>query len=189
MSRLIGYARVSTQEQDLNLQLDALEKAGCDKDKIFIDTASGTKANRNGLEKCLAEIQPGDTLLVWSLDRLGKSMPHLVSVIKDLRTKNIGFRSICDETINTTTTSGELIFNIFSSLAQFERRLIQKRTKVGLDAVKSRGRQGGRKKIEATNLKVIMAKNLYKNRGMTIESICKTLNVSRASFYRYQETA
>ena len=185
MSRLIGYARVSTQEQDLNLQLDALEKAGCAKDKIFIDKISGAKAERPGLEKCLAEIQPGDTLLVWRLDRLGRSMPHLVSLVEDLRTKKIGFKSICDGAIDTTTASGELIFNIFSSLAQFERRLIQERTKAGLDAARARGRQGGRRRIEAINPKVIMAKNMHKDHGMSIDDICQTLKISRASFYRY----
>ena len=185
MPRLIGYARVSTQEQDLNLQLDALEKAGCSKDKIFVDKISGSKAERPGLEKCLAVIQPGDTLIVWRLDRLGRSMVHLISLIEDLRTKQIGFKSICDGAIDTTTASGELIFNIFSSLAQFERRLIQERTKAGLDAARARGRQGGRKKIEATNPKVMMAKNMHKDHGMSIENICKTLKISRASFYRY----
>ena len=185
MPRLIGYARVSTQEQDLNLQLDALEKAGCSKDKIFVDKISGSKAERPGLEKCLAVIQPGDTLLVSRLDRLGRSMVHLISLIEDLRTKQIGFKSICDGAIDTTTASGELIFNIFSSLAQFERRLIQERTKAGLDAARARGRQGGRKKVEATNPKVMMAKNMHKDHGMSIENICKTLKISRASFYRY----
>lgn len=185
MPKLIGYARVSTQEQDLNLQLDALEKAGCSKDKIFVDKVSGSKAERPGLEKCLAVIQPGDTLLVWRLDRLGRSMVHLISLIEDLRTRQIGFKSICDGAIDTTTASGELIFNIFSSLAQFERRLIQERTKAGLDAARARGRQGGRKKVEATNPKVMMAKNMHKDHGMSIENICKTLKISRASFYRY----
>jgi DNA invertase Pin-like site-specific DNA recombinase len=185
MPRLIGYARVSTQEQDLNLQLDALEKAGCSKDKIFVDKISGSKAERPGLEKCLAAIQPGDTLLVWRLDRLGRSMVHLISLIEDLRSKKIGFKSICDGAIDTTTASGELIFNIFSSLAQFERRLIQERTKAGLDAARARGRQGGRKRVEATNPKVMMAKNMHKDHGMSIENICKTLKISRASFYRY----
>jgi DNA invertase Pin-like site-specific DNA recombinase len=102
MSRLIGYARVSTQEQELQLQFDALEKAGCDKNKIFMDKISGTKADRPGLDKCLAELKPGDTLLVWRLDRLGRSMPHLVSLIEGLKSRNIGFKSICDGAIDTT---------------------------------------------------------------------------------------
>jgi DNA invertase Pin-like site-specific DNA recombinase len=185
MSRLIGYARVSTQEQELQLQLDALEKAGCDKSKIFMDKISGTKAERPGLNKCLAELKPGDTLMVWRLDRLGRSMPHLVSLIEGLKSKNIGFKSICDGAIDTTTASGELIFNIFSSLAQFERRLIQERTRAGLETARARGRKGGRKKVEATNPKVQMAKNMHKDHGMSIDDICKTLKISRASFYRY----
>lgn len=185
MTRIIGYARVSRNEQELNLQLDALEKAGCKKDKIFVDKISGAKTERPGLEKCLAEIQPGDTLLVWRLDRLGRSMPHLVSLIEDLRSRNIGFKSICDGAIDTTTASGEFVFNIFSSLAQFERRLIQERTIAGLEAARARGRNGGRKKVEATNPKVIMAKNMHKDHGMSIDDICETLKISRATFYRY----
>ena len=185
MAKLVGYARVSTQEQELQLQLDALLKEGCDKNLIFMDKISGAKAERPGLDKCLAELKTGDTLLVWRLDRLGRSMPHLVSLIEDLRLKGIGFRSICDGAINTTTASGELIFNIFSSLAQFERRLIQERTRAGLEAARSRGRQGGRKKIENTNPKVLMAKNMHKDHGMRIDDICNTLKISRASFYRY----
>ena len=185
MSRLIGYARVSTKEQDLQLQLDALEKAGCSKSKIFIDKISGVKVERIGLNQCLSELKSGDTLIVWRLDRLGRSIHHLVSLIEDLRQKGIGFKSICDGAIDTTTTSGELIFNIFSSLAQFECRLIQERTKAGLDAARSRGKKGGRKKIENTNPKVLMAKSMHKNHGMSIEDICKTLKISRASFYRY----
>ena len=185
MSRLIGYARVSTKEQDLQLQLDAIEKAGCSKSKIFIDKISGVKLERIGLNQCLSELKSGDTLIVWRLDRLGRSIHHLVSLIEDLRQKGIGFKSICDGAIDTTTASGELIFNIFSSLAQFERRLIQERTKAGLDAARSRRRKGGRKKIENNDPKVLMAKKMHKDHGMSIEDICKTLKISRASFYRY----
>lgn len=174
-----------TQEQELQLQLDALEKAGCEKNKIFLDKISGAKTERPGLEKCLVELEPGDTLLVWQLDRLGRSMTHLVSLIEGLRVRGVGFRSICDGVIDTTTASGELIFNIFSSLAQFELRLIQERTRAGLDAVRSRGRKGGRKKMENTAPKVLMAKNMHKDHGMSIDDICKTLKISRASFYRY----
>jgi DNA invertase Pin-like site-specific DNA recombinase len=131
------------------------------------------------------ELKAGDTLLVWRLDRLGRSMPHLVTLIEELGEKNISFRSLCDGAINTTTASGELIFNIFSSLAQFERKLIQERTKAGLDAARARGRKGGRKKISPKNPKVLTAKRMHKNHGMNINDICKTLNISRASFYRY----
>ena len=112
-------------------------------------------------------------------------MHHLVLLIEDLRQKGIGFKSICDGSIDTTTASGELIFNIFSSLAQFERRLIQERTRAGLEAARSRGRHGGRKKIESTNPKVLMAKKMHKDHGMSIDDICRTLKISRASFYRY----
>lgn len=185
MPKLVGYARVSRNEQDLNLQLDALEKAGCQNELIFVDKISGAKAERPGLDKCLTTLQSGDTLLVWRLDRLGRSMPHLVSLIEDLRAKGIGFKSICDGAIDTTTASGELIFNIFSSLAQFERRLIQERTKAGLDAARARGRKGGRKLVDNTNPKVQMAKKMHKDHGMSINDICKTLKISRASFYRY----
>jgi len=185
MSNLIGYARVSTNEQEVQLQLDALKKAGCSKEKIFIDHVSGSRANRPGLEKCLDTIKPGDTLLVWRLDRLGRSMPHLVALVNDLHAKGIGFRSICDGVIDTTTASGELIFNIFSSLAQFERRLIQERTRAGLASARARGRIGGRKKIRADNPRVLTAKRMHKNHGMNIIEICKILKISRPTFYRY----
>lgn len=185
MTKLIGYARVSSTQQELQLQLDALEKAGCSKDKIFVDKISGAKSQRPGLDKCFSELKKGDTLVVWRLDRLGRSMHHLVVLIEDLRQKGISFKSICDGAIDTTTASGELIFNIFSSLAQFERRLIQERTKAGLEAARSRGRSGGRKKIQSTDPKVLTAKKMHKNHGMSINDICKTLKISRASFYRY----
>lgn len=185
MIRLIGYARVSTQAQEVQLQTDALEKAGCLKSDIFIDHISGAKANRPGLEQCLNYLKPGDVLLVWRLDRLGRSMPHLVSLIEELSKKRIGFRSLCDGAIDTTTASGELIFNIFSSLAQFERRLIQERTRAGLEAARVRGRKGGRKKITQDDPRVITAKHMHKNHGMSIDKICRLLKISRASFYRY----
>ena len=185
MPKLLGYARVSTKDQELELQKDALIKAGCSKHQIFVDIISGSKAERPGLDKCLSELESGDTLLVWRLDRLGRSMPHLVSLIEDLRKKHIGFKSICDGAIDTTSASGELIFNIFSSLAQFERRLIQERTKAGLAAARARGRLGGRKKIASNNPKVLMAKKMHKDHQISIEDICKTLKISRASFYRY----
>ena len=185
ISKLIGYARVSTQEQELQLQLDALENSGCEKSQIFVDKISGAKTQRPGLDECLSILKTGDTLIVWRLDRLGRSMHHLVSLVEDLRQKGIGFKSICDGAIDTTTASGELIFNIFSSLAQFERRLIQERTKAGLDAARARGRTGGRNKIATNDPKVLMAKKMHKDHGMSIGDICKTLKISRASFYRY----
>src|SRR5438094_3385927 len=144
MGHLIGYARVSTTDQDLSLQLEALRQAGCRAAWIFRDTTSGAQTTRPGLEACLRALEPGDTLVVWRLDRLGRSMTHLVTVIEELLGRQVGFRALCDGAIDTTTASGELVFNIFSALAQFERRLIQERTKAGLAAARARGRKGGR---------------------------------------------
>lgn len=181
----IGYARVSTLEQELDLQIDALKNAGCLHKNIFIDKISGAKSERPGLNKCLDSLKEGDTLIVWRLDRLGRSMPHLISLIEGLRKKKISFKSICDGEIDTTTASGELIFNIFSSLAQFERRLIQERTKAGLTAARARGKLGGRKPITVDNPRVKTAKRMHADKTIEISDICKTLNISRASFYRY----
>lgn len=183
--RLIGYARVSTNDQELHLQIDALKQAGCTDDLIYTDKVSGAKSDRPGLDKCLKELQNGDVLLVWRLDRLGRSMSHLVGLVEQLRQKGIGFRSICDGAIDTTTASGELIFNIFSSLAQFERRLIQERTRAGLSAARARGRKGGRKPVQSDDPKVKMAKKMSKDRNMSIDEICTTLRISRATYYRY----
>lgn len=183
--RVLAYARVSTSDQDLSLQLDAFKLAGCQKQFVFTDKASGSKTERPGLTKCLANLQKGDTLLVWRLDRLGRSMTHLVSIIEDLRGRGVGFKSICDGAIDTTTASGELVFNMFSSLAQFERRLIQERTYAGLSAARSRGRLGGRRPIQAEHQRVKLAKKLHADKGMGIDEICETLKVSRATLYRY----
>ena len=117
--RLVGYARVSTTDQNLDLQFDALQKAGCLRKNIFIDKISGAKSERPGLSRCLETLQAGDTLIVWRLDRLGRSITHLISFIETLKEKKVGFRSLCDGAIDTTTASGELVFNIFSSLAHF----------------------------------------------------------------------
>ena len=185
MAKLVGYARVSTRDQDVQLQVNALERAGCTKNMIFIEKISGAKSKRPSLEKCLASLVAGDTLLVWRLDRLGRSMSHLVQLVEDLGKKGIGFRSLHDGDIDTTTASGELIFNIFSSLAQFERRLIQERTRAGLKVARARGRKGGRKKVSPTDPKVLIAKKMHKDQGMSIKNICNTLKISRASFYRY----
>ena len=181
MGRLIGYARVSTAEQDLQLQLDALNKAGCV--KVFEDKASGARSKRPGLDACVAALQPGNTLVVWRLDRLGRSMPHLVGLVEELLDKGIGFRSLLDGAIDTTTASGELMFHIFSSLAQFERRLVQERTIAGLAA--ARARLGGRKPIKADDPRVVTAKHLHQDQRLSINEICKTLGISRPTFYRY----
>ncbi len=185
MGKTIGYARVSTHEQNLDLQIDALKKEGCTKRNIYVDKASGAKADRPGLDACLAALKPGDVLLVWRLDRLGRSMSHLVKLVEQLLENKIGFRSICDGAIDTTTASGEFVFNIFSALAQFERRLIQERTKAGLDAARARGKRGGRKAIKANDPRVVTAKEMHKNKAISVQKICSTLNISRATFYRY----
>jgi len=183
MGKRIGYARVSTNDQDLTAQKQALHNAGCD--QIFTDIASGARTDRPGLDKCIEACETGDTLCVWRIDRLGRSMPHLVSFIEDLQKRGIGFKSLCDGAIDTTTASGELVFNIFSSLAQFERRLIQERTRAGLSAARARGKKGGRKPIQPNNPKVIMAQKMHADKSISIDEICDTLKISRATLYRY----
>jgi DNA invertase Pin-like site-specific DNA recombinase len=140
---LIGYARVSTQEQTLNLQQDALHNAGCN--KIFTDTASGAKTERKGLDEALTYVRKGDILVVWRLDRLGRSLPHLITTMTDLENRGIGFKSLT-ENIDTTTSGGKLIFHIFGALAEFERNLIRERTQAGLIAARARGLTGGKPK-------------------------------------------
>jgi DNA invertase Pin-like site-specific DNA recombinase len=178
---LIGYARVSTVDQTLALQQDALEKAGCD--KIFTDTASGAKAERIGLADAVAYAREGDILVVWRLDRLGRSLKHLIETITALNNRKIGFKSIT-EAIDTTTSGGKLIFHIFGALAEFERDIIRERTQAGLTAARARGRKGGRPRV-LTPKKVQMAQALYNDKTNTINDICRTLNISRATLYRY----
>lgn len=185
MGHLIGYARVSTAEQDLSLQIEALRHAGCRDEGIFRDTASGARLARPGLEACLQALAPGDTLVVWRLDRLGRSMTHLVTVIEALLGRQVGFRALCDGAIDTTTASGELVFHIFSALAQFERRLIQERTRAGLAAARARGKHGGRTPRHADEPRVRMAYTMYIDQRLTIAEICQTLRISQATFYRY----
>lgn len=185
-SRLIGYARVSRKPQELQLQLDALAQAGCAKADIFADKVSGAKSDRPGLDRCLQQLRQGDVLVVWRLDRLGRSMRHLIDLVDLLRQRGIGVKSLCDGVINTVSASGELIFHIFTALAQFERRLIQERTHAGLAAARARGRKGGRKPIPASDPRVQMAKKMHSDRSMPVNDICKTLRISRASLYRYR---
>ena len=169
--RRVGYARVSTDDQSLSLQLDALAQQGVSEDLIFTDKLSGAKDDRPGLARCLKTLQAGDTLIVWRLDRLGRSMRHLVTVIADLRERAVGFRSISDGMIDTTSASGELVFHIFSALAQFERRLIQERTKAGLAAARARGRKGGRPRLADTEPRILLAKKLKVDAGVTLDDI------------------
>ena len=184
-SRLVGYARVSTNDQELALQIDALRTHGVTKENLFCDKLSGAKEDRPGLIACLASLNRGDTLVVWRLDRLGRSMRHLVNMIEDLKERGIGFRSISDGMIDTTSASGELVLNIFSALAQFERRLIQERTKAGLAAARSRGRRGGRPAMDRNHPKVILANKLFCDRSVCLDDICTTLKISKSTLYRY----
>ncbi len=185
---LIGYARVSTQEQTLALQQDALQKLGCE--QIFTDTASGTKTDRPGLDQALHFVRTGDSLVVWRLDRLGRSLKHLIETISQLQQRQIGFQSIT-ENIDTTTSGGKLIFHVFGALAEFERDLIQERTQAGLAAARARGRKGGRPRVIALNdeKKVLMAQALYNDTRNSIAEICTVLRVSRATLYRYIQVA
>src|SRR5438067_4026847 len=178
---LVGYARVSTNEQTLDLQKDALEKIGCV--KIYSDVVSGAKAERKGLDEALEYVREGDILVVWRLDRLGRSLKHLIETITELNNRKIGFKSI-QESIDTTTSGGKLVFHIFGALAEFERDIIRERTQAGLQAARARGRKGGRPK-SLTGKKTAMAQALYNDKNNTVDEICKTLNISRATLYRY----
>ena len=184
-SRLVGYARVSSNGQELQLQLDALKKAGVAKAEVFTDKVSGSKAARPGLDACLQQLQVGDTLLVWRLDRLGRSIRHLIDLVEDLHRRGVKFKSLCDGAIDTTTASGELIFHIFTALAQFERRLIQERTNAGLKAARARGRLGGRPPMPLDDPRIQTARKLHADQSMVIADICKTLQISRPTLYRW----
>jgi DNA invertase Pin-like site-specific DNA recombinase len=181
---LIGYARVSKNEQNLDLQRDALIKAGCNEKNIFTDKITGTKAERKGLEQALSHLRSGDTMVVWRLDRLGRSLKHLIETVTKLQRQNIAFQSIT-ENINTSTATGQLVFHIFGALAEFERNLIRERTIAGLEAARARGRLGGRPQLQASSGKVAMAKKLYSDKTNEIDEICKILHISRATLYRY----
>ncbi len=178
----IGYARVSTGEQTLDLQLDALTKAGCG--KVFTETASGAKADRPVLEEVLAYVRSGDTLVVWRLDRLGRSLPHLIETVAALRERGIGFKSLTEQ-IDTTTPGGKLIFHVFGALAEFERDLIRERTHAGLAAARARGRTGGRPTKLADPRTLALARALYDGGTTDVATICQTLGISRATLYRH----
>ncbi|GHO85231.1 recombinase family protein [Dictyobacter formicarum] len=181
---LIGYARVSKNEQNLDLQRDALLKAGCLEQDIYTDKITGTKAERTGLTQALTHLRSGDTLVVWRLDRLGRSLKHLIETVTKLQEQTIAFKSIT-ENIDTTTATGQLVFHIFGALAEFERNLIKERTLAGLEAARARGRSGGRPQLTSASSKVTMAKKLYADKTNSIDDICTTLHISRATLYRY----
>ncbi len=180
----IGYARISTHDQTLDLQQDALKKAGCQ--RILTDTQSGASIDRPGLAEALAFLRNGDSLVVWRLARLGRSLKHLIETVRGLEERHIGFQSLT-ENIDTTTPGGKLVFHIFGALAEFERDLIRERTRAGLAAARARGRTGGRPRVTALNTpkKVAMAQMLYGDKNTSISDICRTLRVSRATLYRY----
>lgn len=179
---LIGYARVSTQDQTLDLQLDALKKAGCE--KLCTDTASGAKADRKGLQEALNLLRAGDALVVWRLDRLGRTLKQLIELINDLNAKDIGFMSL-QENIDTTTSGGKLIFHIFGALAEFEREVIKERTNAGLTAARARGRLGGRPKAIDDPKKIARLRALYEDKNHTIDEICAMMGVSKTTLHRY----
>jgi DNA invertase Pin-like site-specific DNA recombinase len=178
---LIGYARVSTQDQNLELQLDALRAAGCE--MVYQDKASGAKTDRPGLDEAFSHLRAGDTLVVWRLDRLGRTLRHLIETVTDLEEKGIGFRSL-QESIDTTTSSGKLIFHVFSALAEFERNLTRERTQAGLVAARARGRKGGRpRKLDTAQVKLLY--QLYDERERTVREICRLLKISKPTLYDY----
>ena len=180
MSVRIGYARVSTDDQNLEGQLDQLGRAGCD--PIYSEHASGSKDDRPELAQALKALRAGDSLVVCRLDRLGRSLPHLVQTVDQLAARGIGFESLA-ERIDTTSAGGTLIFHIFASLAQFERQLISERTKAGLAAGRARGRMGGRP--PALTVKQLReAKRLLDDPEATVTDVAKTYGVSRATLYK-----
>ena len=178
---LIGYARVSTFDQNPDLQKDALEKAGCE--KVFLDTISGTVPQRPGLTKVKELLRKGDTLVVWRLDRLGRSLKDLIDWINYLDTEGVALKSL-QESIDTSTSTGKLIFHIFGALAEFERHLILERTQAGLSAARARGRLGGRPKILDDDKKKVVV-DLYNERKLTVKKICEMMGISKPTLYCY----
>jgi DNA invertase Pin-like site-specific DNA recombinase len=184
----IGYARVSKSDgsQVQDLQLDALLAAGVNKENIYQDEISGTSDKRPGLDACLKALRAGDVLMVWKLDRLGRSLKHLVNTIHDLADRKIGFKVLTGQgaEIDTTTASGKLVFGIFAALAEFERELISERTKAGLAAARARGREGGRS-FKLTKSQVRLAQASMKSRDCSVSELCEELGISRQALYKY----
>ena len=177
---LLGYARCSTTDQDPALQLDALTVAGCE--RIWTETASGAAAERPKLADLLSHARGGDTLVVWRLDRLGRSLPHLIGLLADLEQRQVQFRSLT-EALDTSTAGGRLVFNIFASIADFERQLVQERTQAGLAAARARGRVGGRPTV-MTPAKTRTARRMLHD-GETLTTVAAALSISRTTLYRH----
>jgi DNA invertase Pin-like site-specific DNA recombinase len=182
---LIGYARVSTRAQDLALQLDALERAGCE--RIFKDVGSGTIRQRPELDACLDYLRPADTLVVWRLDRLGRSLRHLVDLVGGLQEREIAFRSL-SEAIDTATPAGRLQLHLFAALAEFERELIRERSQAGREAALARGRKGGRPPL-VTAEKLAAAAAMRAQGELTMAQIARTLSVGRSTLYEHLDLA
>src|SRR2546428_907936 len=182
----IGYVRVSKQEQHEALQIDALKEAGCE--KWFLDKITGSKAERKGLDEALAYLRPGDTLVVWKLDRAGRSLPHLIELLKGLKERDIEFVSLTEQ-IDTSTPGGKLIFHMMGALAEFERDLIRERTNAGLAAARARGHRGGRPRKLRTNGKIALARQMFADKSHSIPDMCAALGISRATLYRYMKEA
>ena len=178
---LVGYARVSTLDQKLHLQLDALREAGCD--RLFTDHVSGAKAERPGLQKALDYVRGGDTLVVWKLDRFGRSLKDLVERMEELKGRGVGFQSLT-EGIDTTNPTGRLVLHVFAALAEFERELIQERTRAGLESARARGRKGGRPPAMDVR-KVALASRLMRDPSISVAEVCAAVGVGKSTLYRY----
>lgn len=185
---LIGYMRISKADgsQTTDLQLDALIAAGVNPEHIYEDAASGAKDERPDLAACLKALRKGDTLVIWKLDRLGRSLPHLVAIMDDLNKRKIGLKVLTGHgaSIDTTTASGKMVFGIFAALAEFERELISERTKAGLAAARARGRKGGRKP-KMTPAKLKLAQAALKDPQTQVSALCKELGITRQTLYRH----
>ena len=182
---LIGYARVSTDDQNLDLQRDALQATGCE--RIFEDMASGAKADRTGMAELLAALRAGDTVVIWRLDRLGRSLKNLIALVEHLEVAQVGLRSL-QENIDTTSSGGRLVFHLFGALAEFERNLIRARTRAGMAAARARGRMGGRPK-RLDPAKRALALRLHQEEKHTIKEICQMMGISKSTLYNYLATA
>jgi DNA invertase Pin-like site-specific DNA recombinase len=180
----IGYARVSTKDQNLSLQTDAFEKEGCK--VIYQEKVSGAKTDRQELRKMIDQLREGDIVIIWKLDRLGRSLRDLINIITEIQDKGAGLKSLNDP-IDTTSPHGKLTFHLFAALAEFEKDIIRERTKAGLEAARARGRLGGRPRglTKEARDKAMIAETLYKQGNMSVSEICKHLGIARSTLYKY----